>query len=426
MNDVPISLLFSGLGILLLFSAFFSSSETGMMSLNRYRLKHLEKEGHNSAKKASKLLAQPDRLISVILIGNNLVNIAAAQLATLIAIRLWPENQDLALAMATLILTMAVLIFSEVTPKTLAQMYPERIAFPASYLLQPLLKILYPAVVVLNRVVSLIFWILRINANSPNHDALSHEELRTLVNESGHKLSDEHQNMLLGILDLDNVKVNDIMIPRPEVVGIDLDDDIETITKQLKETTYTRLPVYKDDLNKVLGVLHIRDAAEFLWAEKPSKVMLSKKAASPYFVPENTSLYTQLFNFQKEKRNTALVVDEYGDVQGMLTLADLLEEIVGEFTTDELGDNKEIHPQSDGSLVIDGSASIRDINRSLNWELPTEEAKTLNGLILEQLEDIPDANVSLKIGDYMIEILQVKDNQVLAVRAKALPPAQFD
>ncbi len=419
MNEVPISLLYTGLVILLLVSAFFSSSETGMLSLNRYRLKHREKEGHGSAKKVLKLLNKPDRLISIILIGNNLVNVAAAQIVTLIAAQQWPEH-DIAVIAGGLLLTLALLIFSEVTPKTLAQMYPERIAFPASYVLSPLSIILFPFYWLISHVVSLIFWLLRINRSSEQNDALSHEELKTLVNESGHKLSEERQNMLLGILDLENVRVNDIMIPRPEVVGIDLDDDIETITQQIKSTKYTRLPVYKDDLNKVLGILHIRDAAEFLWADKPSKVMLTRKSSDPYFVPENTSLYNQLFNFQQEKINTGLVVDEYGDVQGMITLADILEEIVGEFTTDELGDTKEIHPQQDGSLVIDGTATIRDINKALDWTLPTDTAKTINGLILEKLEDIPDANVSLKIQDYTLEILQIKDNQVIAVRARTL------
>ena len=226
--------------------------------------------------------------------------------------------------------------------------------------------------------------------------------------------------MLIGILDLENVRVNDIMVPRSEVSGIDLDDDIEKIAEQLRQTDYTRLPIYKDDLDKVVGILHIRDAAEFLYADNPSKVMLSKKAQDPVFVPENTSLYTQLANFQKDKVNIGLVVDEYGDIQGLVTLADILEEIVGEFTTDIPGDTKDIHPQRDGTYVIDGSTSIREINKALDWALPTKGAKTLNGLILEQLEEIPEANVSFRIGTYSIEILQIKDNQVIAARAYKL------
>ena len=418
MNDVPLSLLFFGLALLLLMSAFFSSSETGMMSLNRYRLKHLADGGNRSAKKAKKLLEKPDRLISVILIGNNLVNIAAASLTTVIAIRLWPENQEWAISIGTIALTVAVLLFSEVTPKTLAQMYPEKIAFPASYVLQPLLKVLYFAVWTINHLVSGLFFLLRVKRNNDNGDALTKDELKTLVNESGHQLTRERQEMLLGILELENVRVNDIMVPRNEVEGIDLDDDIEKISHQLKETKYTRLPVFKGDLDKVVGMLHVRDAANFLLSENPSKVMLSRKASDPYFIPENTSLYTQLFNFQKEKLNIGLAVDEYGEIEGLVTLEDILEEIVGEFTTDEVGNAKDIHPQRDGSFVIDGTASIREINKTLGWELPTDGPKTLNGLIIEQLEYIPDGNMSLKLGEYLIEILQIKDNQIVAAQAR--------
>ncbi|AJQ95267.1 HlyC/CorC family transporter [Gynuella sunshinyii] len=420
MEDLPIAVLFAALATLLLLSAFFSSSETGMMSLNRYRLKHLANKGHKGAKRARSLLDVPDRLIGVILIGNNLVNIAAAQLTTLIAIKLAPANQEVAIALGGILLTLAVLLFAEVTPKTLAQMHPERIAFPASHILIPLLKLLYPLVWCINQSVNILLWIFRIRKPEIAHDALTKDELKTLVNESGHQLSQERQNMLIGILDLENVRVNDIMVPRSEVAGIDLDDDIESIAEQLRQTDYTRLPIYKDDLDKVVGILHIRDAAEFLYADNPSKVMLSKKAQDPVFVPENTSLYNQLFNFQKDKVNIGLVVDEYGDIQGLVTLADILEEIVGEFTTDIPGDTKDIHPQRDGTYVIDGSTGIRDINKALDWSLPTIGPKTLNGLIIEQLEEIPEANVSIRVGDYSIEILQIKDNQVIAARVRKL------
>lgn len=391
-----------------------------MMSLNRYRLKHLANQGHKGARLARKLLDSPERLISAILIGNNLVNIAAASITTIIAMRLWPENQDWAIAAGTLILTLAILLFSEVTPKTLAQMYPEKIAYPASYLLRPIQYLFSPAIWSINRVVDSILWVLRIRKKSSSDDSLTQDELKTLVNDSAHHLTTERQNMLLGILDLENVKVNDIMVPRNEVSGIDLDDDIGTIAEQLKMTEYTRLPLFKGDLDKVVGMLHIRDAASFLFADNPSKVMLSKKAADPYFVPENTSLYQQLFNFQQEKNNVGLVVDEYGDIQGLITLQDILEEIVGEFTTDTTGNSKDIHPQRDGSFVIDGSANIREINKTLDWKLPTDGPKTINGLILELLEDIPDANAGLKLSPYYLEILQIKDNQVVAVQVKEM------
>ncbi len=420
MNDIPIGLLFSILGLLLLFSAFFSSSETGMLSLNRYRLKHLANEGHRAANLAKRLLETPERLISVILIGNNLVNIAAATIATIIAQRLLPDNEELALTASTILLTLAVLIFAEVTPKTLAQRHPERISFPASYPLKILSTLLAPAVWLVNSVVSGIFWVLRVGNRNSDDEALSSEELKTIVNESSSSLPKQRQSMLLGILELENVTVEDIMVPRNEVIGIDLEDDIQTIADNIRKTEYTRFPLFKGDLDKVIGILHIRDAAEFLYSDDPTKVMLTKAAKDPYFVPEATPLHTQLINFKSLQMRMALVVDEYGDIQGLVTLEDLLEEIVGEFTTDITNSSKEIHPQRDGSFVIDGTASIRDINRSLEWDLPTDGPKTLNGLILEHVEDIPDANLSLKIGNYLIEILQIKDNAITATRMSFL------
>lgn len=420
MNELPIGLLFVTLGLLILFSAFFSSSETSMLSLNRYRLKHLANEGHRSAKLAKKLLETPERLISVILIGNNLVNIAAATIATIIAQQLMPNNENLAITVSTFLLTLIVLIFAEVTPKTLAQRHPESIAFPASYVLHGLSSILAPAVWLVNSMVSAIFWILRVGNRSNESEALSPEELKTIVHESSSTLPEQRQSMLLGILDLENVSVEDIMVPRNEVAGIDLEDDIQTIADKIKKIKYTRFPLYKGDLDKVIGILHIREAAEFLYADEPTKVMLTKAAKDPYFVPETTPLHTQLVNFQSQQLRMALVVDEYGDIQGLVTLEDLLEEIVGEFTTDLANSNKEIHPQRDGSFVIDGTASIRDINRTLEWDLPTDGPKTLNGLILEHIEDIPDANLSIKIDRYLIEILQIKNNAVTATRMRCL------
>lgn len=416
MTDLPASFLFGALFVLLIFSAFFSSSETGMLSLNRYRLKHLANEGNRGAKLAKKLLDTPERLISVILIGNNLVNIAAATLATLLAQKLLPDNEELGILISTVALTLAVLIFAEVTPKTIAQRHPERIAFPASYVLKILSFLLAPAVVLVNSIVGVIFWALRIGKNNGSDDALSPEELKTIVNESSSSLPQDRQSMLLGILELENVTVDDIMIPRNEVAGIDIEDDIETIEAEIRKTEYTRFPLYKGDLDKVIGILHIRDAAEFLYSDKPTKVMLTKAAIDPYFVPEGTPLHTQLINFQSQQMRMAFVVDEYGDIQGLVTLEDLLEEIVGEFTTDLTNSTKEIHPQRDGTYVINGSASIREINRVIHWSLPTDGPKTLNGLILEHVEDIPDANLSFKINEYLIEILQIKDNAITAAR----------
>jgi Mg2+/Co2+ transporter CorB len=420
LNDLPLGLLFGALALLLLASAFFSSSETSMLSLNRYRLKHLANEGNRPAKLAQRLLETPERLISVILIGNNLVNIAAATLATLIAQQLLPDNEKLGITISTIALTLAVLIFSEVTPKTIAQRHPERIAFPASYVLRVLSWLLAPAVWFVNGIVSMLFWVLRIGKGNENVEALSSAELKTLVNESGSTLPVQRQSMLLGILELENVTVDDIMVPRNEVNGIDIEGSIEQIADSIRKNGYTRFPLFKGDIDKVIGILHIRDAAEFLYADVPTKVMLTKAAKDPYFVPEGTPLHTQLLNFQSLQLRMALVVDEYGDIQGLVTLEDLLEEIVGEFTTDLTNNSKEIHPQRDGSFVIDGTASIRDINKVLQWDLPTDGPKTLNGLILEYIEEIPDANLSIKIDRFLIEILQIKDNAVTAARIRYL------
>ncbi|WP_158584041.1 HlyC/CorC family transporter [Salinibius halmophilus] len=416
MNDVPIGLLFFSLATLILMSAFFSSSETGMMSLNRYRLRHKARDGDKSANRTEQLLKRPDQLIGVILIGNNLVNIAAASLATVIAMRMFPDNTDLAISVATLLLTIVVLVFAEVTPKTYAQQNPERIAYPASHILKPLKSLLAPAVWAITKIAAGLMWLLGIRHSVEASDALSKEELRSIVSESGEHLQAKRQNMLLGVLELDDVTVEDIMVPKHEVRGIDLDWDIEKIRLAIATTDHTRMPVFKGDLDKVVGMLHVRDTAEFMLADEPEKVMLTRKASDPLFVPESMPLQTQLLNFQRDKKRIGLVVDEYGDIQGLVTLEDILEEIVGEFTTDQLGDSKVIHPQRDGSYVIDGSASVREVNRSLKWELPTEEARTLSGLIIEHLEDIPDANMSLKIAHYAIEILQVKDNTITAAR----------
>ncbi|MFC3150930.1 HlyC/CorC family transporter [Litoribrevibacter euphylliae] len=413
MNEYPIALLSAFLVFLIILSAFFSSSETGMMSLNRYRLKHLAKSGNRGAKNSEKLLKTPDKLISVILVGNNFVNILASAIATIIAVQLWG---DAGIAIATTALTIVVLIFAEVTPKTIAALHPERIAFPASYILAILLKVLYPVIWLLNIITKSLLSLLGIRSNGEGSDALSKEELRTVLFESSQRISPRYKDMLVSIIDLEKVSVDDIMVPRNEVVGIDIDLDIEEIIEQIRHSQHTRMPVYKSDVNKVVGIVHLRSINRFLNENRLTKSMIMQATREPYFVPESTPLHTQMFNFQKEKRRIALVVDEYGDVQGIVTLEDILEEIVGEFTTDIATFNKDITPQNDGSFIIDGTAAIRDINKTLGWALPTEGPKTINGLIVEYLEYIPDANLSLKLDGYYIEILQVKENIIKSAR----------
>jgi Mg2+/Co2+ transporter CorB len=417
LEDASISSLSILLFILILCSAFFSSSETGMMSLNRYRLKHLAKNNHLGARKAAKLLDRPDRLIGLILIGNNFVNILASAIATVIAVRIWG---DAGIAIATGALTLVVLIFAEVTPKTLAAMYPEKVAFPASYVLVLLLKVFYPLVFAVNLITNGIFRLLGIKTTGEDAHNLSTEELRTIVNESGALIPQSNQSMLLGVLELGEVTVNDIIIPRNEVEGIDLDHEMDQILEQLSKTKHTRLPVYRGDINQIVGVLHMRNLAQLIQQGKVTKPAIMAVVHEAYFIPESTPLQTQLLNFQKESRRIGVVVDEYGDVQGIVTLEDILEEIVGELSNDQSDIHEDIHQQEDGSYFIDGSAYIREINKALNWELSTEGPKTLNGLITEQLESIPDANVCIELNEYRLETLQISDNLIKTVRVQRL------
>jgi len=399
---------------LLLCSAFFSSSETGMLSLNRYRLRHRAKEGHRGALRASRLLERPDRLLGTILVGNNFVNILASSIATVLAIKLWGEA---GIAVATVGLTILLLIFGEITPKTLAALRPEAIAYPVSLPLLMLQKVLYPLVASLNWISNGLLRLLGTDLSNKGSDSLSTEELRSVVHESGSDMPMNRQSMLLGILDLERVTVDDIMIPRNEVAGIDLEDDLETIVTQLRTTPHTRLPVFRKDINQIEGIVHMRQIARLLSHDQLTRESLLAACNEPYFIPENTPLSTQLVNFQKQKRRIGIVVDEYGDVLGIVTLEDILEEIVGEFSNQDTLRSPDIHPQDDGTLVIDGAAYLRDVNRALGWQLPCDGPKTLNGLITEALEHIPDSGICLQIHPYRLEILQAADNRVKSVRA---------
>ncbi len=399
---------------LLLCSAFFSSSETGMLSLNRYRLRHQAKEGHPGAKRAIELLSRPDRLLGTILVGNNFVNILASSIATVLAMQLWGEA---GIAIATIGLTIILLIFGEITPKTLAALRPEAVAYPVSLPLMLLQKVLYPLVALLGWISNSLLKLLGVDPSKKGTDSLSTEELRSVVRESGSNLPLNRQSMLLGILDLERVTVDDIMIPRNEVSGIDLEDDLETIIGQLRTTPHTRLPVFRKDINQIEGIVHMRQIARLLSHDQLTRESLLDACTEPYFVPENTPLSTQLLNFQKQKRRIGIVVDEYGDVLGVVTLEDILEEIVGEFSNQDALRSPDIHPQDDGTLVIDGAAYLREVNRALSWQLPCDGPKTLNGLITEALEHIPDSGICLQINQYRFEILQAADNRVRSVRA---------
>ena len=415
MDDISTSTLFIALGVLIFLSAYFSSSETGMMSINRYRLKHLQNEGNRAALRVQKLLERPDRLIGLILIGNNLVNIAASSIATIICTRLFGDYWGF--FATTFGLTLVLLIFAEVTPKTLAALYPEKVAVPSSVILLPLLFVLYPFVALINSITNSILFLLRINPTNGNDDSLSREELRTVVYEAGTMIPKKHQDMLVGILDLENVTAEDIMVPRAEIVAIDINDDWKKIQKQLTHAQHTRVLLYRDSIDDAVGFVHCRDALRLLSKDQFTKSSLLRAVREIYFTPESTPLHTLMYKFQAEKERIALVVDEYGDIMGLVTLEDILEEIIGDFTTSMVPDHsKEANIQQDGSVLVDGSANVRDLNKEMDWKLPVDGPKTLNGLILEYLEEIPENQVSVRLAGYPMEIVDIKDNMVKTVR----------
>ncbi|MEX2489461.1 MAG: HlyC/CorC family transporter [Pseudomonadales bacterium] len=418
MDEPSIAFLSGSILALIIISAYFSGSETAMMAVNRYRLRHLSNEGHGGARRASRLLERPDRLLGVILIGNNLANFTAASLATILALQVFGQS---GVAIAPVVCTIVFLIFAEVAPKTISAAYPEKIALPSSYLLLPLLWITYPFVWLVNGFANGMLALIGIRSDSDlSSDHLSPDELRTVVYEGSH-IAAQPQNMMLGILDLEKVTVDDIMVPRTDIVGIDIDDDIDEIISQVRSSQHTRMPVFKDDIDKVIGILHLRNAAKFLTKSEITKAALLQETSEPYFVPENTPLQVQLFNFQQHKERIGLVVDEYGDIQGIVTLEDILEEIVGEFTTDLAATNIDIHPTDDDAYLIDGGMHIRLINRQLGWEMPQDGPKTLNGLITEYLENIPESNVCVSLGGYRVEIVQIQDNMVRTAKVSKAP-----
>ncbi len=426
MDDIPLSVLFGALVFLIILSAFFSGSETGLMTLNRYRLRHLARARHRGALRAQKLLERPDRLIGLILLGNNFVNILASTLTAVIAVRIAGEA---GLVIGAALLTLIILIFAEVTPKTLAALHPERVAFPAAFVYGPLLWLLYPFVWVVNVIANSILRAIGVRPEESTAHTLSQEELRTVVIEAGAMIPKRHQDMLLNIIDLEKVTVEDIMVPRKEIVGIDLDEDWNTIMRQIMSSQYTRLPVYRGSIDNVIGFIHLRKILPLLKLDELDKEALENSIREPLFIPENTPLNRQLLNFQRERRRVGLVVDEYGDIQGLVTLEDILEEVVGEFTTDPSIHSKDIMPQDDGSYLINGSVTIRELNRTLHIELPTDGPKTLNGLVLEYLEDIPKPGTSLLLSGYPIDIVQTEGNRVKTLRVhlrKRQPHAPAD
>jgi len=405
---------------MIVISAFFASTETALMSVNRYRLRHKAKSGHRSAKLAERLLAQPDRLIGIILLGNTFANFAAASLVGTIGYRLYGET---GFAVATVAASIVMFILGDLAPKTFGALHPERLAYPAVWIYVVLDRLLYPVIWCANLASNSILRLFGVSSKQATSHSLNTEELRTVVAEASTLIPHRHQRMLVSILDLEKISVEDIMIPRNDIAAVNSSDDWDDMLEQLRSSAHTRLPVYEDTLDNIIGILHLKSVAQALAHGELDKESLLELARSrePYFIPEGTSLNTQLQNFQRDRRRMALVVNEYGDVQGLITLEDLLEEIVGEFTTDPSRLHRDIHREGDGSYVVNGSISVRTLNRTLGWSLPTDGPRTLNGLIFEYLETIPEPGTSLRLGHYAVEILQTADNVVKMARLRATP-----
>lgn len=405
--------LFLILLVLIVSSGFFSGAEIGMMSLNRYRLRHLVKTKHKQAMRVSQLLSHPDRLLSVVLIGNTLANIVAAMVATLIGQRLYGNT---GVAMATALLTVIILVFSEMTPKTLAALHPQQVAFACSWPLMVLQFIFAPLVRVISWIANSILRLLGVSFEQVHKDVLSGEELRSVVHEAGGLLPIEHKSMLISLLDLEQALVEDIMVPKADIVGIDLDQPWHELLVQLEMAQHTRLPLYRNSIDNLVGMIHLRNVLNLTLEEELDMDGLLKIAEAPYYIPEGTSLNVQILNFQKMKRRSCFVVDEYGDLQGLVTMEDILEEVVGEFTTDIADLSKDIMQQEDGSIIVDASITLRNLNRLLRWHLPLIGPRTLSGLIIEYLGYIPPADCCLMIDHYQIEVLKISDNMIKSVR----------
>jgi len=422
LNELPIWMLVASILILLFLSAFFSSSETGMMALNRFRLKHLIKQKDKSAIRANKLLQRPDRLLGIILIGNNFVNILAAALTTILCLRLFGDS---GVFIGSIILTMVVLIFAEVTPKTFAANYAEKVALPASIILKFLQKILYPLVWIVNFFSNSILKLFGVEEKQSDDD-LSPDELKSILENSGDLIPSRYQEMLLSVLELDKISIDEVMIPKNEVIGIDLSKDINEIKSFLESSKKEFFPIFDQNLDDIKGIIDLYGINSFLSSNKHDKDSLLDNSEEVYFALENTSLNIQLNNFQKDKKKVAIVLDEYGSVKGIIDIKDILEEIVGELADPHDEAKVDIKKQKDGSYLIDASISVREINKRLGWNLPLSGPKTLNGLILENTETIPEANISLEIENYLIETILIKDNMIKFTKVTELSPPDPD
>ena len=412
MDEFSLGTLLLALFFLLLFGAFFSSSETSMMALNRHRLNHLVRKGNRSAKLTAKLLAQTDKLLGSILFGNTLLNVAAAAVTQIIILRMFGESEWWVLA-GTLGITFIILVFSEIMPKVIAASYPERVALFSSYPLAVLNKLFHPVVFFATAIVRYVLLLLRIKVQTDRSgQKVSMEELRILVLEAGNFLPRRHQGMLLNLVDIERIAVNDVMVPRNQMEALNLSADTKVLREQLATCHHTLLPVYEGALDNIVGILHVRRALSLMQRTDFEAEELRELLLDPYFIPSDTTLLSQLQHFQERHIRLGLVVDEYGELLGLVTLENILEEIVGDFTTQSPTQTGKFLRQEDGSLLVEGGTPLRDLNRKLGMHFPLDGAKTLNGLILDHLQDIPEAGTSLKIANYPIEIIQTQDRVV--------------
>ncbi|MBI5612468.1 MAG: HlyC/CorC family transporter [Gammaproteobacteria bacterium] len=421
MDDIPLSVLIGVLIFLILLSAFFSAAEIAIVTLNRYRLRHLAESGHRGARLVAKLLERPDRLIGVILLGSNSVNALFSALTTVTVIRVWGEKES-AIGIAALIIALVVLILTDLAPKTLAALHPERIAYPSAFILRPLLKLSYPVVWVISGLANGLLRLIGVKVQARAAEQLSTEEFKTLVLEAGVLIPETHQDMLVAILELEKLAVDDVMVPRGKIEGIDLEADWDEIAAQLGTSRYTRQPVYRGNLDNIAGIVHLRKVMHLMHTGDFTRETFMARMVEPYFIPQGTPLSTALLNFRANKQRMALIVNEYGDILGLVTLEEILEEIVGDFTSPRAAFAEDIQPQPDGSFLVQGNVTLRDLNRRLDWELPITGPKTLNGLIVEYLEDLPEAGTSLMVNGYQVDVVRTRGTSVQLARIRRMPP----
>ena len=425
MDDIPLSALIGALFFLVFLSAFFSAAEISLVTLNRYRLRHQTEAGHRGARLAAKLLERPDRLIGVILLGSNSVNALFSALTTVTVIRVWGQNES-TIGIAAAIIALVVLILTDLTPKTLAALHPERIAYPSAYILRPLLKISYPVVWFINILANGLLRLIGIKVQARVTEKISADELKTLVMEAGVLMPETHQDMLVAILELEKLTVDDVMVPRGEIEGIDLEDEWEDIAAKLGTSRYTRLPVYRGSLDNVIGIVHLRKVMRLMHTSNFNRDGFMPLIVESYFIPQGTPLSTALLNFRANRRRIALIVDGYGDILGLVTLEEILEEIVGDFTSPGTALAEEIQAEADGSYLVHGNVSLRDLNRRLDWDLPTTGPKTLNGLITEFLEDLPEPGTSLRLNGYQADVVRTRGTSVQLARMRRMSASDSD